>query len=50
MGSEIDLAEWKGYRGDMGTEGKTYFDEWRDISGLFFFFGLIVQLSTISRL
>ncbi len=24
MGEEIDLAGWKGYRGDMGAEGKTY--------------------------
>lgn len=39
LGREIDLADWKGYRGDMqGSEGKTYFDNWaagsgREVSG-----------------
>src|SRR3546814_2793875 len=36
MGHEIDLTDWHGYRGDMGLEGKTYFDSWhsKNISGI----------------
>eukprot|EP01126_Amoeba_proteus_P045443 TRINITY_DN5089_c0_g2_i10.p1 TRINITY_DN5089_c0_g2~~TRINITY_DN5089_c0_g2_i10.p1 ORF type:complete len:506 (+),score=104.90 TRINITY_DN5089_c0_g2_i10:152-1669(+) len=30
LGQEIDLSGWKGYRGDMGQRGKTYYKNWNN--------------------
>jgi len=35
MGHEINLAEWNGYRGDMGKEGITYAETWKDITVIY---------------
>lgn len=34
MASVIDLQQWKGYRGDMGSsERHTYYNKWQGIDG-----------------
>jgi len=35
MGSEIDLSTWKGYRGDMGNKGQSFFESWNNHEVMF---------------
>ncbi len=39
MGRKINLQDWTGYKGDMGSwkTGTTYFEEYQDIEGIFSF-------------
>jgi len=38
MGNVIDLASWKGYRGDMGPTGTTIHDSFKSLDGISLFF------------
>jgi hypothetical protein len=37
LGTEIDLAEWKGYKGDMGSSGMTLQTSWNEWTGIYTF-------------